>query len=86
MSFLILWTWRRSSFLFRTDKIITRLLMIGFAVESITDNTLISAPTTVLFVWLTAVFARGTLEQQEARAGAGAETSPLLQMPLDATA
>ncbi len=86
MSFLILWTWRRSSVLFRTDKIITRLLMIGFAVESITDNTLISAPTTVLFVWLTAVFARGTLEQQEARSEAGAETSPLLQMPLDATA
>lgn len=86
MSFLALWTWRRSRVLFRTDKIITRLIMVGFAVESITDNTLISAPTTVLFVWLTAVFARGNVERQEARATAGGGTSPVLQTPANAVA
>ena len=69
MIFMVLWTWRWSTILTRTDKIITRLVMVGFAVESITDNTLIAAPTSVLFVWISAVFARGSAEAGSRDAG-----------------
>ena len=65
--FMVLWTWRWTTGMVRTDKVITRLVMIGFAVESITDNTLIATPSSVLFVWLSAVFARGRIEALQGR-------------------
>ena len=65
--FMALWTWQRSRRLARSDKIITRLIMLGFAMESITDNTLIAAPTSILFVWMSSVFARGVLETKGSR-------------------
>ena len=79
MIFMVLWTWRWSTMLTRTDKIITRLIMLGFAVESITDNTLIAAPTSVLFVWMSAVFARGALEARQAQSERGERSVALMR-------
>lgn len=58
---LALWAWRWTSVLPRPEKIIIRLIMVGVGVECITDNMLIASPTSVLFTWMSAVFARGAL-------------------------
>ena len=67
--FMALWTWRWTRQLASTDKVITRLIMVGVSIECITDNMLIAAPATVLFVWMTAVFARGRFEADDAAQG-----------------
>jgi hypothetical protein len=36
-----------------------RLVFLAFAVHSLTDNTLIATTASVLFAWVSAVFARG---------------------------
>ncbi|MBV8522881.1 MAG: O-antigen ligase family protein [Acetobacteraceae bacterium] len=66
----VLWAWRHTRVLMRTDRIILRLVLIGFAVHSYTDNTLIATTSSVLFAWVTAVFARGA-------AGSGANEVPV---------
>ena len=66
MIFMALWTWRWSRTTVRTDRIIVRLIMVGFALQSITDNTLIAPTASVLFTWMSAVFARGAIESREA--------------------
>ncbi len=76
VAFMALWTWRWSAALSRTDKIITRLVMLGFAFESVTDNTLIAPPSNILFIWLSAVFARGRLEALRDAAPGSAGTIP----------
>ena len=48
----------------RTDRVIMRLVMLGIGVHAATDNLLISTTSSVLFAWASAVFARGTLEQE----------------------
>nr|WP_321983561.1 O-antigen ligase family protein [uncultured Lichenicoccus sp.] len=75
--FMTLWTWRWSRLLASTDKVITRLIMVGVGIECITDNMLIAAPASVLFMWMSAVFARGRLASEAARGSEpGAEAAP----------
>jgi|GEM_PF-970772 len=62
--FMALWCWWWSRRLASTDKVIMRLVMLGVAIECITDNMLIAAPASILFTWMSAVFARGGFEQQ----------------------
>lgn len=50
----------------RTDRFIMRCVLIAFAVHSYTDNTLIAATASVMFAWVSAVFARAALERTEA--------------------
>ena len=88
MGFLALWTWHWSRGINRSDRIILRLVMFGFALQSITDNTLIAATASVLFAWISAVFARGAIE---ARQGLDAqmqlaEEGELLELPPRPTA
>jgi O-antigen ligase len=49
-----------------TDRFIIRMVFVCFAVHSFTDNTLIAATASVLFAWVSAVFARGELEREGA--------------------
>ncbi len=65
MLFMTLWTWRWTGRITRSDRIIVRLIMVGFAIQSITDNTLIAPTASILFTWVSAVFARGTAEADE---------------------
>jgi hypothetical protein len=51
-------TWRARG----TDRFILRLVFVAFAIQSVTDNTLIAATASVLFTWVSAVFARAHLE------------------------
>lgn len=67
MTFMTLWTWRWTSGIMRSDRIILRLAMLCFALQSITDNTLIAPTASVLFTWMSAVFARGRIEIGENR-------------------
>jgi O-antigen ligase len=59
----VLWTFSHTRRLPRTDRAIMRLVMGGIAVHAATDNLLISTTASVLFAWVSAVFARGTLEE-----------------------
>ncbi len=65
MIFMALWTWRWSRMMQRSDRIILRLVVFCFALQSITDNTLIAATASILFAWMSAVFARGAAEARE---------------------
>ncbi len=65
ITFLALWTWRWSRLMRRSDRIILRLVMFCFALQSITDNTLIAATASILFTWMSAVFARGAEESRQ---------------------
>ncbi len=50
----------------RTDRFIMRAVFIAFAVHSVTDNTLIAATASIMFTWISAVFARAALEREAA--------------------
>ena len=52
----------------RTDRFIMRAVFVAFAVHSFTDNTLIAATASVMFAWVSAVFARAALEHASAPA------------------
>jgi O-antigen ligase len=62
---MALWVifWTRHAI--RTDKWIIRMVFLAFALHSITDNTLIAATASVLFAWVSAVFARSELEWRD---------------------
>ncbi len=75
--FMTLWTWYWTRGLRSTDKVILRLVMIGVSVECITDNMLIAAPASALFMWVSTVFARGRLEAQDAARGASLDLMPV---------
>lgn len=79
MLFMTLWTWHWTARIMRSDRIIIRLVMLGFALQSITDNTLIAPTASVLFTWMSAVFARGNVEADEAvrEMHGPAETDPV---------
>lgn len=66
MVFMTLWTWRWSTLTAHSDRIIVRMIVLAFALQSITDNTLIAPTASVLFTWLSAIFARGRIESAEA--------------------
>jgi hypothetical protein len=57
-----LWCWSNSSRLPSSDRVIIRLVFIAFACHAVTDNVLISTSASVLFTFISAVFARGRLE------------------------
>ncbi len=63
-------TWTRHAP--RTDRFIMRAVFIAFAIHSATDNTLIAATASVMFAWVSAVFARAELEREAAVAAASA--------------
>lgn len=53
------WAITRTARLPRAERAIMRLVFLAFAVHSLTDNTLIATTASVLFAWVSAVFARG---------------------------
>ena len=69
---MALWaiTWTRHAP--RTDRFIMRAVFIAFAAHSATDNTLIAATASVMFAWVSAVFARAALEREAATAARSA--------------
>ena len=73
MGFMALWTWHWSRRMNRSDRIIIRLVVFAFALQSITDNTLIAATASVLFTWISTVFARGAIEANPVAAGSREE-------------
>jgi len=62
--FFVLWAWTHLRVLRGSDRAIMALVLIGFAVHSATDNTLIATTSSVLFTWVTAVFARGARQAE----------------------
>lgn len=63
---MAVWAFRWTRNARSTDRFILRAVFICFAFHSFTDNTLIAATASVLFAWVSAVFARGELEREEA--------------------
>jgi O-antigen ligase len=61
-----LWCFSHSRYLPRADRIIIRLVFVAFACHAFTDNVLISTSASVLFAFVSAVFARGRLEAEAA--------------------
>jgi O-antigen ligase len=61
-----LWCICHARYLRRTDRCIIRLVFIAFACHAFTDNVLISTSASVLFAFISAVFARGRLEAEAA--------------------
>ena len=66
IALFVLWAWRHTAVLRRTDKVIMRLVFVAFACHALTDNVLISTSACVLFAFVSAVFARGALEAEGA--------------------
>ncbi len=62
-----LWCLRNSAPLPRAERIVIRLVFLAFACHAITDNVLISTSASVLFTFISAVFARGRLEAETER-------------------
>jgi O-antigen ligase len=56
-----LWVVHHTRALIRTDRVIMRLVFLGFAAHAFTDNVLIATTACVFFTFTTAVFARGRL-------------------------
>jgi O-antigen ligase len=59
----VMWCVCHSRGLPRTERVIMRLVFVAFACHAFTDNVLISSSASVLFTFVSAVFARGWLEQ-----------------------
>jgi O-antigen ligase len=60
----LLWVWRHTRRMAKPDRTVMRLVMLAFAVHAYTDNVLIATTSSVLFTWVSAVFARGRLEAE----------------------
>jgi O-antigen ligase len=54
------WAWRGSKNLPSPQLWLMRLIFIAFAIHSWTDNTLIATTSSILFIWVSAVFATAT--------------------------
>jgi O-antigen ligase len=54
---IILWVRRGSAPLPAAQRWLMRLIFIGFAIHSATDNTLIATTSSVFFIWASAIFA-----------------------------
>jgi O-antigen ligase len=67
ISLFALWCFCHSRHLRHSDRCIIRLVFIAFACHAFTDNVLISTSASVLFAFVSAVFARGRLESKAAR-------------------
>jgi O-antigen ligase len=57
----VLWVVQHTRRLYRTDKVIMRLVFLGFAVHAYTDNVLIATTACVFFTFATGVFAQERL-------------------------
>lgn len=66
-TFFVLWSVSHLRVLRGSDRWVLLLALVGFAVHSSTDNTLIATTSSVLFAWMAAVFAR-TARNAESRA------------------
>jgi O-antigen ligase len=55
---LILWVRRGSTPMPALPRLMMRLIFIGFAVHSATDNTMIATTSSVFFLWVSCIFAR----------------------------
>ncbi len=58
IGFFVLWVWRHTRRLCRTDRVIMRLVFVAFAAHAYTDNVLIATTGCVFFAFAAAVFAR----------------------------
>ena len=65
IALFVLWTVRHTRGMPPTDRIVMRLVLLAFAIHAYTDNTLIATTSSVLFTWVSAVFARGALERAQ---------------------
>ncbi len=63
IALFVLWTVRHTRVMPPPDRIVLRLVLLGFAIHAYTDNTLIATTSSVLFTWVSAVFARGAIER-----------------------
>ncbi len=63
----------------QTDRFILRAVFVAFAVHSFTDNTLIAATASVMFAWISAVFARSALEAEAAQDAARDAAPPVVR-------
>ena len=72
---LALWVTRWTRGMRRTDRFIMRAVFIAFAVHSRTDNTLIAGTASIMFAWVSAVFARAALEREAAQGAAASVVS-----------
>lgn len=70
----VLWSARHLRIMRGSDRWVMLLVMIGFAVHSSTDNTLIATTSSVLFAWITAIFVRADPESP-------AQKSPAQESP-----
>ena len=57
IALVFLWMKRNSAPLPREESWLMRLVFLGFALQSATDNTLIATTSSVFFIWVSAVFA-----------------------------
>jgi O-antigen ligase len=57
IALLFLWMKRNSAPLPHGERWLMRLIFLGFALQSATDNTLIATTSSVFFIWVSAVFA-----------------------------
>ncbi len=55
----LLWLWRGTRGLPKPERAVMRLVFLAFALHSATDNTLIATTASLMFAWVSAVFARG---------------------------
>jgi O-antigen ligase len=65
--FLTLWTRAHLRATCGSDRAILLLVLIGFAVHSYTDNTLIATTSSVFLTWINACFARAARETESPR-------------------
>jgi O-antigen ligase len=76
----VLWVVHHTRRLYRTERIIMRLVFIAFAVHAYTDNVLIATTACVFFAFATAVFARGA-DERAARLRRDGGADPGLERP-----
>jgi O-antigen ligase len=82
----LFWTASHTSRLPRIDRVFMRLMLLGIAVHAATDNLLISTTSSVLFAWVSAVFARGALEHEALRRSEAARVTASVATPATASA
>jgi len=61
-----LWAWHHTKAMAMPDRALMRLVFLAFAAHSFTDNTMIATTGSLMFAWVSAVFARAAAERQAA--------------------
>lgn len=57
IALIALWVWRGSAPMAPAQRLMVRLIFIGFAIHSATDNTMIATTSSVFFIWASCIFA-----------------------------